>query len=116
MKKLILAAAIIAASVGAAEAKCSKKSLNGNWMLHVAGQGVPVVIAGGSTTISGITINFNLNDKCKGVGSITDGMVTLPITIASERISPSSSLKPNLIDISYDSGGGSFIVYSFYRR
>jgi hypothetical protein len=116
MKKFILASAIIAASFGAAEAKCSKKSLNGNWMFHVAGQGAPVSIVGGVLNFSGAVFNFNLNDKCKGIGSLVAGGTTYPATIAAEKISPTSSLKPNFIDMGIDTGGGNIVVYSFYRR
>jgi hypothetical protein len=115
MKKLILAAAIIAAGVGAAEAKCSKKSLNGNWMLNIAGQGVPVTISGGVMTVGTESLSFNLNDKCKGTGTYVSGGTSYPTTIATEKISASSSLKPNMIDVGIDTGMG-VIVFSFYRR
>ena len=92
-----------------------KKSLNGNWMLHVAGEGFPVSISGGVTTIEGLTITFKLGDNCKGTGTIADAMTTLPTTIAAEKISPNSTLKPNLMEVSFD-GGSSITVFSFFRR
>jgi hypothetical protein len=85
-------------------------------MLHIAGQGVPIVFAGGAGTAAGYSFTINLNDKCKGTGTLLYSGTTYQATVATEKISASSSLKPNLLEIGVDVGGGNFVVISFYRR
>ncbi len=63
MNKLFITAAILAVSVSAAEAKCTKKSLNGSWSLGAAGgSGAILGSASGGTftfTIGGDTLTLN---------------------------------------------------------
>ena len=100
MKKLILAAAVLAASVGAAEAKCSTKSLNGNWMLgdDELGLPIPVIINNGTATVSGTPIfTLTLNGKCKG--NVTFSSPNFAGRVATERLAKTSTLKPNVLQI-----------------
>jgi hypothetical protein len=100
MKSYIVAAAILAAMTTAASAKCSTKSLNGNWMLGSddTGNPVPVVFKNGVGKVGGVvTYQVTLGKNCKGTVTITQtGWVG---RLATERLSPTSILTPNTLQI-----------------
>lgn len=110
MKKLILASAALAFSVSAAEAICTKKSLNGNWSLGTSGGSLGYVgsAAGGTFSFPSAALNMTItsfNSKsCKGSGSGTLSGTPATFTINSERI-PGSSQKPNQLFVDFTIGG-----------
>ncbi len=116
MKKLIIAAAVLAATVTSAEAKCSKKALNGNWSLAIAGNVVAVGNASGGVftfTVGMETLTMTLSGfsstKCKGSGSGVDAGSPITFTMASESI-PGSSKSPNHLLVNITGGGGSILA------
>lgn len=120
MRTLLVAAAVLAAAVTAAEAKCTKKSLNGNWAANLGSVAAVGVMAGGTYNVSigGSTVNFTLTSfnstKCRGTGSGT--FVGTPVTVeaASEGIASSSS-KPNHLLVTV-SVGGSSLMFAMQRQ
>jgi hypothetical protein len=113
MKNLVIASAILAASVSAADAKCSKKALNGSWSLAFAGQVVGVGTAAGGTftfSIGGnpftLTLSGFSSTKCKGSGTGSDNGSPFTFTMASESI-PGSSKAPNHLLVNASVGGSS---------
>ncbi len=112
MKKLIIAAAVLAACVISAEAKCSKKALNGNWALAAEGEVVAIGTASGGTftfNIGGtpfvLTLTGFSSSTCKGSGIGTEGGFPFNFKMASESI-PGSSQKPNQLLVTADVGAG----------
>lgn len=119
MKKYVLAAAALAAIGSAAEAKCSKASLDGNWIvISDTGSMYQGTINNGSLTapIFNVPVKVTLGKNCRGLGSMTEGMVTYQVRLAAERISPKSSMKPNLLllSIQYDAVNGS--GFTLFRK
>ncbi len=118
MKKIIIVLAALAATASIAEAKCTKKSLNGNWSI-----GTPVVgtgtgtIAGGvlNVTLDGDVISLNISSfsstKCRGTGSGTFGVTPVSMTIASEKI-PGSTVSPNHLFITVTAGSESLQLHA----
>jgi hypothetical protein len=109
MRKILIAAAVLAVSVTSAEAICTKKSLNGNWNLGVLGSfAVQGTAAGGTFTFPSANFAMTLasyNSKsCKGSGTGTSSGTPFTFTINSEKI-PGTSQKPNqlFVDIVFGS-------------
>ncbi len=78
MKKYMLAATIVALSAVGAEAKCSTKALNGQWMWgnDSFGSATPIVLTNGTgVTGTGVTINLSLSKSCKGSVTLTAGAI-----------------------------------------
>ncbi len=100
MNKIFLAASIFAVLVTAAEAKCTKKSLNGNWELGTESTAIPGTAAGGvfTFTFSGSTLTMTLSSfsskTCRGSGSGASGSTPFTFTLAAERI-PGTAESPN---------------------
>ncbi len=120
MKKLIIAAAILAASVTAAEAKCSKKALNGSWSLAVNGEVAAIGTAsGGIFSFAGGLLSLTLSNfsstTCKGSGTGQEGGAPFTFKMASESI-PGSSQKPNQLMVNIDIGGGDFLPAVLQRQ
>lgn len=116
MKRLIIAAAILATSASLAQAKCSKPNLNGNWVLYTGVSGAEVAMTGGTITIGGTELKVSsFGSKCTGFGLYTTGGATIITTITSESVSSASPLKPNQLTFSVNAGA----VYqniSLFRR
>jgi hypothetical protein len=103
MKKTIIALAACLAATTTAEAACSKSSLNGNWVLFLASasSGPQVTISGGQFNMGATVFKINTFGKnCLGSGTATSGADTYATVVASDGVSPSSSAKPNLLEIS----------------
>lgn len=103
MKNILIASAILAASVTSAEAVCTKKSLNGNWNLGVLGSiAIPGSAAGGTFTFTGggdtviMTITSFNSKSCKGSGTGTLSGSPITFTLNTEKI-PGTSQKPNQV-------------------
>jgi hypothetical protein len=116
MKKIIVVLSALAAMASVAEAKCTKKSLNGSWSIGAA------VLGAGTGTISGGVINVTIDGapvsltissfsstKCKGTGGGTFDGTPVTMTIASEKI-PGSSVSPNHLLITVSAGGDSLLL------
>jgi hypothetical protein len=120
MRTLLVAAAALAAAVTAAEAKCTKKSLNGNWAANVGSAAAVGVMAGGTynVTVAGTTISFTLTSfnstKCRGTGNGTFGGASVAVEAASEGIASSSS-KPNHLLVTVSVGGNS-LMFAMQRQ
>ncbi len=114
MKKYLIAAAILATSVVAAEAKCSTKSLNGSWTVFSSSSTAAVAtVLNGSTTIEGAATTMSLGKNCKGTMIVTGFPV--PFKLTAERISPTSDLKPNTL-VAVAQSGSSFLILEMARR
>jgi hypothetical protein len=116
MKKLIIAAAVLAVSTAAAEAKCSKKALNGTWALAVGGEVAVIGTASGGvfTFTNGmdtltLTLSTFSSTKCKGNGSGSEGGSPFTFKMASESI-PGSAEKPNHLLAVLTDGGTSIPI------
>jgi hypothetical protein len=115
MKTLIVAAAMLAAAVTAAEAKCTKKSLNGSWAIGLSSISAVGTIAGGnfSATASGLTVDFSLSSfnstKCRGSGTGTFDGTAGTVKLASEAIA-STTGKPNHLLLTMTVGGQIIIL------
>jgi hypothetical protein len=111
MRKFVIASAVLAACVTAADAKCSKKALNGTWSLGLDGE---VLLTGTATggvftfTDGGNTLTMTLSGfsstKCKGSGVGDDSGLAFTFTMASESI-PGSSKSPNHLLVMLTAGG-----------
>ncbi len=122
MNKLFITAAILAVSVSVAEAKCTKKSLNGNWSLGLAGGGPAFLgsasggtftFTSGMSTLTLSVANFS-STSCKGSGSGTVGATPITFKINSEKI-PGSAQKPNHLLVQATNGVDT-LVYSLQRQ
>lgn len=108
MKRYLIAAAVLAICATGAHAKCSTKALNGQWMWgnDIFGSATPIVLTNGTgVTGTGVTINLTLSKSCKGNVTLTSGPLTLTGRVATERISPLSDLKPNLLQFGIPAQG-----------
>jgi hypothetical protein len=119
MKKYLIAAAVLVVTVAGAQAKCSTKSLNGQWMVGDDNEGIPtpLVLNNGTGTIAGgINVSLSLSKSCKGSVTLTQGAATVTGRIATERISPTSALKPNILQIGIPAqGASSGFVWTLFR-
>lgn len=119
MKKYLIAAAVLAISVTGAQAKCSTKSLNGQWMFGNDSNGLatPVVFTNGVAPFTLGTITVSLAKSCKGTITWTVGAQSATGRIATERISPLSSLKPNTLQIGFPPQPNitNGILFTFFR-
>ncbi len=119
MKKYLIAAAVLALSVSAAEAKCSKKALNGNWSLDLVSVALPGTASGGNFTFvsGGSSFTFNLSSfsstKCRGSGTGSFDGTPVTLTMASEKI-PGSSQNPNHLLMTINAGGTS-VLFTMQR-
>ncbi len=113
MKKVFLVAAALAMVTTAAEAKCTKKSLNGNWSMGFQGQGFPATMAGGVFSGAGGAVTFTLTSfnstKCRGIGSGSFEGTPVTVAVASERI-PGSDVSPNHIFVTVTAGSSSLVL------
>jgi hypothetical protein len=115
MKKILVAAALLAFTVPAAQAQCSKKALNGNWSVDVGPLAISGTATGGNFTFTsgGGTLTFTLNSfsssKCKGTGTGNYFGIPVTVTAASEKI-PGGSEKPNHLLVTISAGGDSLIL------
>jgi hypothetical protein len=103
MKKTVIALAAFMAATTAAEAACSKSSLNGNWVVFIvsASSGQQVTMSGGQFNLGAAVFKIDSFGKnCLGSGTATSGATTYATVVASDGVSPSSSAKPNLLEIS----------------
>lgn len=115
MTKMLVLIAAFAATVSAAEAKCTKKSLNGGWSVGFAAEAGTGTIAGGvlnvtvDTTVISLTITSFNSTKCKGTGSGTVSGTPVTMQIATEKI-PGSTVSPNHLFITVTGAGSSFQI------
>ncbi len=117
MNKLFITAAILAVSVTAAEAKCTRKSLNGNWVLGFGGGGSGILgsASGGTFTFGSggatliMTITSFSSTKCKGSGSGTSSGTPFTFALNTEDI-PGSKQKPNHVFADITIGTDVFMV------
>ncbi len=113
MRKLLVFAAILAVPIAAAEAKCTKKSLNGTWAMGGGTASGVGVMSGGTynVTISGSAISFTLTSfsstKCRGSGNGLFSGTPVTVKVASEGIATSAA-KPNHLLVTVIAGGGAF--------
>jgi hypothetical protein len=118
MKKLLIAASMLAASVSAAEAGCSKAGLNGFWFLAVGPEAVQVIMNNGVVFLDDDKITINtFGSNCRGTGTYYDDSVpaTYPLTIAAEASAGTSAAKPLQLDIGFDVAG-TFNTYRMFRQ
>ncbi len=115
MKKFLIAAAALAFVATAAEAKCTKKSLNGTWSLGFAGIGGIGTMSGGAiiVPISATSISFTLTSfsstKCRGSGTgLFDG-TPVTVKVASEKI-PSTAESPNHLFVTMVAGATTYQI------
>jgi hypothetical protein len=114
MKKYLIAAAILATSVVGADAKCSTKSLNGNWTLFVSSSvALIITIQNGNTSIEGAPTTVTLGKNCKGTMTMTGFPV--PFKLTAERIAPGSDLTPNTL-VAVATDGMGFLIFELARR
>ncbi len=107
MKQLLLGASLFLALATAAEAKCSKAALSGNWVIYpISGSSGPAVtISGGAFTVSGTPYTIStFGSNCKGAGTFGTAPSVLPILVTSESVKSTSTAKPNMLTISIFSG------------
>ncbi len=115
MRKLLVFAAILAVPIAAAEAKCTKKSLNGTWVMGIGSEAAAGAMSGGSFSFSipGVALSFTLTSfnstTCKGSGSGLINASPYTVKVASEAIA-SSSAKPNHLLVSFFDGGDVFAL------
>ncbi len=111
MKALLIASTALILAASAAEAKCTKKSLNGTWQLGVATSTGTGTMAGGnfSTSLGATPITLTITSfnstKCRGSGSATFSGTPFSLTVASERI-PGSPQSPNQLLVTLSGGTG----------
>jgi hypothetical protein len=119
MKKLFIVAAALAATISTADAKCTKKSLNGSWALDggtAAGVGV---MSGGvyNVTVGSTAVSLNISSfsstKCRGSGTGNFDGTPVTVKVAAEAIAASSS-KPNHLLVTVSAGGMS-LMFSLQR-
>jgi hypothetical protein len=118
MKKFLMTTAILAALATGAEAGCSKASLNGLWSLDLGGTEFLVSINGGVFYFSGDKFTIgSFGSNCRGSGSYLDtsGPTTYPAKFAAEAGASGSSLKPQRLVASYNSGA-SYVVFVLTRK
>jgi hypothetical protein len=118
MRKTIIALAACMAATTTAEAACSKSSLNGNWVLFQStpGPGQEVTISGSQFNVGATVFKINTFGKnCLGSGTYTSGGSTYATVVASDGVSPSSSAKPNLLEISL-LAGPTVVSFQLFRR
>lgn len=105
--RLIVTTLLLATSFVAAEARCSKASLNGNWAYTIAGgNGTAATASNGIIDLGGgeVIIVRSFGTKC--MGQVTFERNGNPVafgTIVSEKVSRRSAKKPNLlfVNLSY---------------
>jgi hypothetical protein len=118
MKRFLLVAAMLAAAVSGAEAKCSKSALNGGWSFFpISGASGPAVtISNGAFTASGTPFTItSFGGNCRGAGTLGTGSSISPFIVTSENIKSSSSAKPNMLVISILAGPIVQNTYLFRR-
>jgi hypothetical protein len=120
MRKIIIAASMLALSVVAAEAKCTKKSLNGTWVLGAGSTAIPGTAAGGTFTFisGGTTLTMTLSSfsstKCRGSGTGVSGATPFTFKMASERI-PDTPDSPNHLFVTA-TAGATTIMFTLQRQ
>jgi hypothetical protein len=109
MKKFIIAAAVLAASVTAAQAKCSKSAMNGEWLFaYESGGGIRVTFEDGNLTAGGALIgSYTMNSACKGT-VILSGIPVI-FTSRADKIEPDEDMKPGNLNFGFESGGSAVL-------
>jgi hypothetical protein len=119
MKRIVIAAMAMAAGIAAAEAKCSTKSLNGNWFLHTSdGNSYAVSIAGGKleTNMIPFDTSIKLGENCRGKGTAVTGMQTYQVDAAAEHIAATSPMTPNLLYLTFKFDDTNASEYVLFRK
>lgn len=122
MKKLLLAAAIMFASASASHAACTKASLNGVWYAELApGLALQVTIFNGRfmmPTSGDIVTISTFGSTCKGAGTYNDISVpaTYPARFAAEAGAGGISAAPNLLMMSYNPSGTTWVSLPLSRQ
>jgi hypothetical protein len=115
MKKFLIVATALVATATAADAKCTKKSLNGSWAVGYSTVAAIGTMASGTftATLSGSTVTFTLSSfnstKCRGTGTGTFGTTPVTVNVASEKI-PTSDVSPNHLLVTMTAAGGSAML------
>jgi hypothetical protein len=119
MLRTTTATLLLALSITAAEAKCSKASLSGNWVASAGGSGAAITATGGifdlggGDTIKVLSLNTT---KCTGLIEYRDSGTPAAFgTISTESIASSSSKKPNQVNLNL-SEGGLYGLIRLYRQ
>ena len=118
MKKFLIAAAILATTISAAEAKCSRASVGGNWRIAWGGLST-VLIANLNNGIVQIPLipasgTYTMSQNCMGTLQLSG--VPILFTLVAEHVDPGSSLKPNHMDMTYDNGAGAGYFFPMARQ
>ncbi len=116
MKKFIIAAAVLAASVTAAQAKCSKSAMNGDWLwaFETGGTAYRLVLADGNMTFGGALIGtYTMSSACKGT-VIINGIPVI-FTSRADKIEPDEDIKPGKLNFGFEDGAGSGVLWHMMR-
>ena len=118
MKRLILVPALLLGAATAAEASCTKSSLNGSWSIYIVSgsSGPGVTISNGSFSVGGTPYTISsFGSNCRGIGTNGTGASILPFVVTSEDIKSTSSAVPNMLTLTILSGPTVATQYLFRK-
>lgn len=116
MKKLIIAAAVLAATVTAAQAKCSKAAMEGEWQFsyEAGGSSARLVFDNGNILNGGALVGtYTMAKSCKGTVIISG--VPVIFTSRADKIDEDSDMKPGTLSFGYDNGAGAGLLWHMMR-